>query len=294
LIGDIAPNNTFAGQVLEQLIDGGGLYKCNGCNMFFRHPQLNEKELNKLYRLGNLKNWSSNASHRRDWYLIRNWLVLQEGIERILDIGCFDGRFLEYLGKDYCWLGIEIHNEAASSAESKGVELVGRNFENMPVLSPLADLVVAVDVLEHSSDPKSFLKAAASCVRPGGYIVISTGNTDALSWRLMGSKYWYCHIPEHFSFINPTWARYVAPKLDLQIEEFKVFSHSEGKVDFKRKLFETIGNLLLLICPKMFAMIRKFGFGGINYRLYPELALAPPCWVTSMDHMIIVFQRRTN
>ena len=294
LIGDIAPSYAFAGRLLDRKIEGGKLYRCKRCHFVFRYPQLTVAELNALYRSGDEKSWSSNTTQRNDWRVIRNWLMPKKGIERILDIGCFDGGLLEYLGRDYCWLGIELHERAASHAQSRGVQIVGHNFKDIPVLQPPVDAVIAVDVLEHASDPKSLLRAATSCVRPGGYVVISTGNSDAGTWRLMGSRYWYCHIAEHISFINPYWVRYVAPQLGLKIELIELFSHAEGRVRLRQKLYEASANLLLRVSPRLFALMRRFGIGWIDHCRYPDMALTPPYWMSARDHMMVVFRKITR
>ena len=290
-IGDIAPSCDFAGRRLEHELEGGRLCRCHSCQLWFRYPRQSAAELNKLYRSGSEKNWSSPVAQRTDWRLIRQCLASQKGIKRVLDIGCFDGRLLEYLGKDYHRLGIEIHDEAAQRARGRGVQIVGRDFDNLPALHPPADAVMAVDVIEHCLDPRAMLRGMASCVRPGGYIVVASGNTETPTWRLMGSRYWYCHIAEHISFISPSWVKNVAAELGLDILHVRRFSHAQDHVQVKQKIYETSANLLLRIAPRLFAMSRKCGLGKIDLRQFPGLALAPPCWMTAKDHILVVLRR---
>jgi SAM-dependent methyltransferase len=231
------------------------------------------------------------VEQRTDWWLIREWLKKRQGVKQVMDVGCFDGRLLEYLGHDYAWLGVEIHEEAARRAHARGVDVVCNDFAKLSELNVGVDVALAVDVIEHSFDPKTFLASLAACVRPGGYVVVSTGNTNAPSWWLMGARYWYCHIAEHLSFINPAWAENVAPQLGLEVEYMRLFSHAEGRASIKQRAYETTANLILRFAPKVFALLRRFGAGGIDLDRYPGLALAPTYWMSAKDHMLVVFRK---
>lgn len=291
-LGAIPASNTFAGRTLEQELPGGYLWQCSNCHLFFRHPRPSKAELNRLYQSGHAESWSTPVEQRTDWRLIREWLrAKKEEVKRVMDVGCFDGRLLEYLGVDYAWLGVEIHEEAARRAHARGVDVVSSDFAKLSELNIDVDVALAVDVIEHSFDPKVFLASLAACVRPGGYVVVTTGNTKARSWSLMGGRYWYCHIAEHLSFINPSWAEHVAPQLGLEVECLRLFSHAEGRASIKQRCYETTANLILRFAPKLFALMRRFGAGGIDIARYPGLALAPLYWMSAKDHMLVVFRK---
>ncbi len=208
-----------------------------------------------------------------------------------MDVGCFDGRLLEYLGVDYTWIGVEIHEEAARRARARGVDVLSSDFAKLSELNIDVDVALAIDVIEHSFDPKIFLASLAACVRPGGYVLVTTGNTAAPSWRLMRGLYWYCHIAEHLSFINPTWAENVAPQLGLEVQYMRLFSHAEGRASIKQRVYETTANLILRFAPKVFALLRRFGAGGIDLDRYPGLELSPTYWMSAKDHMLVVFRK---
>lgn len=293
-IGAIPPSNTFAGRQLAHEIGGGGLYACTGCHLVFRHPVMDKAELNELYRSGNPESWLTPEAGRTDWLAVKDWLTEQKDVRRVLDVGCFDGRFLDYLGNGYERLGIEIHAEAAARARARGIAIVGDDFEGISTPDLGADAALAIDVIEHSRDPKAFLASLARCVRPGGFIAVTTGNSDAATWRLMGSRYWYCHIAEHIAFINPAWVAAVAPQLDLEVVCTRLFSHAEGTATLRQKAYETFANLLLRFAPWLFSGLRRLGAGGIDLQRYPGLALAPPYWMSANDHMLAVFRKRIS
>lgn len=290
-LGEIPPSSTFAGRMLESELSGGSLFRCRRCELYFRAPRLSEDELNELYRAGNEESWPDASSERNDWQLISEWLSSRKDARYLLDVGCFDGRLLESLRGDYRRAGVEIHPEAARRAQAKGVEIVGGDFANLPQLDPAPDVVLAVDVIEHSPDPRKFLESLMGVVRPGGFIIVTTGNTEAPSWRLMGARYWYCHIAEHISFINPTWARLAAPSLGLALVETRRFSHVKCQSWIRQAGYEMSVNLLLRFAPRIFASLRRRGFGQIDLVRYPGLEMAPPYWMSSQDHMMLVFKK---
>lgn len=290
-IGAIPATNAFAGQFLEKEIDGGSLYECNTCCLLFRYPHRPSSELNALYHAGSDDNWIAPSGVRTDWQLIHGWLAGKTGIKSILDVGCYDGRLLESLGRDYLSYGIEIHPRAAERARSRGVDVLASDFTGLTTLPLIVDVAMAVDVIEHSVDPKAFLASLAAKVRPGGYVLVSTGNAEAPTWRLMGSRYWYCYIAEHISFISPSWARSVAPQLGLDLEEIHAFSHADDGRSPGRRIYEAVANVALRVVPGLFALVRRCGFGGIDLKRFPGQAYAPPSWMTSTDHMLFVFRK---
>ena len=290
-VGPIPPSNIFAGRVVDFVLPGGFLWTCLDCCLEFRYPRLPKSEVDELYRWGNNESWPEPVHGRTDWMLIAKMISSLSGIKRILDVGCFDGRFLEYMEQGYEWLGIEIHKEAADRARQRGVNIIAEDYAELASHQIEVDAVLAVDVIEHSYDPREFLACLASVVREDGIIIITTGNTDAPTWRLMGSRYWYCHIAEHMSFINPAWARNVAQQLGLEVVAIERFSHMEGD-KFSHRLYETFANLVYRASLRLFSGLRRLGGGGIDAKRYPELLYVPPYWLSARDHMLVAFRKR--
>jgi hypothetical protein len=114
----------------------------------------------------------------------------------------------------------------------------------------------------------------------------------APSWKLMGSRYWYCTIGEHLSFINPDWCKYVANECDLELIEIQTFSHEkQNNLSISNKLKEAAVNLIYHFSPFALRLARKHGLGGKDTKKYPELADFPPKWMTAKDHFIVKFRK---
>ena len=53
-----------------------------------------------------------------------------------------------------------------------------------------------IDVLEHLPMPLDSLSVLVRLLVPGGKLIVFTGDTNALSWRIANLHYWYSALPE--------------------------------------------------------------------------------------------------
>ena len=288
-MGEISPTNIFAGRVLSEPLPGGSLFCCESCLLYFRSPQLEKQELDALYQQGAPQNWQHEPQNRRDWLIAAEWI--KENCERgkILDLGCFDGQFLFSLENEHELFGIEIHQNAAQRAERKGVRILSGDFSNLGKLDYLFDVIVAADVVEHVSDPMLLLMNLSKLTRSGGVVIIATGNTQALAWRMMGSRYWYCTIAEHISFISPEWCDRAAKRAGFAVEKLELFSHSSA--GWPKRIVDLVKNTCYRFAPGISAWLRTRGVGGKDVARYPVLANHPPNWMSATDYMIALLRK---
>ena len=116
----------------------------------------------------------------------------------LLDVGCGAGLFAEPLarlganvvGVDPAPAAIET---ARNHAEETGARLAYRmtTVEELAEEPRLFDVVSAMEVIEHAADPKRFVATAASLVKPGGLLLVSTLNRTLRSFALaiVGAEY---------------------------------------------------------------------------------------------------------
>lgn len=286
-VGFIPAANTFAGKLMQTPLAGGALYQCIKCGLGFRRPRLAKETLDYLYAQGGDEAWTAGTDQRPDWRLAHKWVLINiPSSATVVDIGCFDGGFLELLAQDYRCFGIEIHPVARSRAAQKGIEIIGTDFFD---LKGQYDCIVAFDVIEHVDSPRRFLEFGLDHLESGGRLVVSTGNFDSFTFRLMGSRYWYCTIAEHISFISPAWVREQLPALGVEMEHMTFFSHAD--LPFRQRAREAVTNALYRFFPGLFAGLRRIGLGGIDVRRFPELVDHPPGWVSAKDHFLFVLRK---
>lgn len=259
--------------------------------MAFRYPRLDKGELNELYRQGKAENWQAAPAARADWKIASKWISQHLPADSaILDVGCFDGGFLRSVESSRKRFGIEIHEDARKKAQEFGIQLIGTDFAALSETKAVFDAVTSFDVIEHTHNPFDFLGDLAKVADKGGIIIISTGNSDALSWRLLGARYWYCTIGEHLSFINPRWCEWAAPHLGLELKQVIRFTHASAT--WRQRLSDAVKNLLYVATPRGFALLRKMGLGDAEYRRHKELLSQSPSWMSSRDHFICLFVKK--
>jgi len=283
-LGNIPASDIFAGRQLGYSLPGGKLWRCSSCNLVFRYPRISKEILDQLYRQGNVDNWDSTFFNRSDWGFVENIIANTPTVKSILYVGCFDGRLLNYLPEHIEKLGVEIHGDAARKAMSNGIRIIAKDFEELDTLFSVADAVLALDVIEHTDDPLRFLFRLSQVTKKNGLIIIGSGNSDCPSWRFMGSKYWYCHIAEHISFINPEWVIKSAKSLGLEILVLNKFSHGNQDSSFSVRSCQFLSNLIYRLFPRLFSWLRWI-LGKNSSRNIP------PNWMSARDHMLVVLKK---
>jgi len=289
-IGRIPQTNIFAGNKLTISLPNSNLYKCRGCNLYFKWPRLNKQQLDMLYRNGNPKIWQYDLRDRKDWQIAKNWITRKVNKGSILDVGCWDGGFLQNLNGYYNLYGVEINPFAAKRAQAKGIQIIADNISEIKCFPFNFDVITAFDLIEHVEYPLNFIASLTQITKKDGYIIISSGNTDSITWKISGSRYWYCALPEHMSFTNFKWYRYMAKKLNLEIVYYEKFSHRDLDKNIRKMLTlskDFIFNLIYLISPTLLINLRKIK-NNIVLKNKQDISYGPPSWSTAKDHLIII------
>ena len=174
--------------------------RCGACGFQFIYPTIPEARLIACYAAASTGHW---ATANADYGTVRFYAQKQRLLEsfapgkRLLDFGCFDGGFLSYCGAGYERFGIEPAADAAAAAAARGVTMIGPTAAAAAAAARAGDgprdfdAVVAFDVFEHLSDPVATLRDLRELLKPGGIIVIETGDTDTPRWRRLGTRYPY-------------------------------------------------------------------------------------------------------
>jgi glycosyltransferase involved in cell wall biosynthesis len=106
--------------------------------------------------------------------------------ERVVDLGCGRGdcaRRLEGMYRSYVGGDVVRYDQFPRSNDVRFVE-VDLNRTPYPLEQACADLVLAVETIEHVENPRALVREMARVVRPGGWIIVTTPNQLSLMSKL--------------------------------------------------------------------------------------------------------------
>ncbi|MGD0768941.1 MAG: class I SAM-dependent methyltransferase [Tepidisphaeraceae bacterium] len=259
------------------------LLKCPDCEFQFTHPRIPPERLLVLYSQIEAHHWGIEVdSYERQYDIIGAMLARYAIGRRILDVGCFTGSLLKYLGPEWDRNGVEPSVAAAQITRRTGATVLGATLEDIPPRTPPFDVITAIDVIEHISEPFAFFERSRDLLKPGGVVLIVTGDTQSLTWKLMKNRYWYCSLPGHVSFFSGPTMKYLENRLNFQRLERCRRRH------IRSRLLRHVKMLLQNVFYEL-----GVAAGGLGIPKLRKLTVdAPgPNWITAPDHMFYAARR---
>lgn len=125
---------------------------------------------------------------RHWWYRGRRRIVLDElaqlpaGPElRVLDAGCGSGRLLDELRGYGHLTGLDLNPDSVEIARSRGHDdVVQGPVEHLPWDDETFDLVISLDMVEHTADDRVTLRELRRVTKSGGYFLMTVPALRAL------------------------------------------------------------------------------------------------------------------
>lgn len=139
---------------------------------------------------------------------------------RWLDIGCGHGELLIALRRlvppGSTLVGVEPNAHKARSARQRGLEVVS----SLDEITSTFDVISMMNVYGHLPDPVETIEDWSRLLaRPGGEMVIETGNAAELSTR--GEYPGALDLPDHLSFIGERHLRLVCALVGMEVRAVK-------------------------------------------------------------------------
>ena len=200
---------------------GHAFFHCQNCDVRYQFPRLTPEEEARFYaaefegfmtgRAGNKGGWGKVEDHvqTNEPTRIRRMKYLKPLLAKnasLLEVGCSSGFMLFPLAEaGHDCVGIEpsgVFNEYVKHRGLSAYESLDRLQQSVPAAQ--FDIILHFFVLEHIADPKTFLEAQLTLLKPGGKIVFEIPNAADPLYSIYDIPaferfYWSVAHPWYFS-----------------------------------------------------------------------------------------------
>ncbi|MEW6469630.1 MAG: class I SAM-dependent methyltransferase [Bacteroidota bacterium] len=275
-----------AGQ-MQFLHPSYAVLRCQDCSLCFKSHTADEKTLNEYYEKLPFSSYDRDTLYPTDKCII----ALLKGLPVnacLLDLGCGAGRILGQLGKDYKCYGTEPNAEAARQAAGRGIKII-TDGELKKGYESHFQAIVMTDVFEHLPQPLDTMSLLAAKLAPGGILILSTGDSDAVKPPELLAEFWYMRIFGHLQMLNRRHAEFLAQRTGLKLERYLNMSHYE--VSMKERMKQKV----YLSAYRQFRL-KPGSFLSSLLKMIPVLNRASrwelsPIYNCGKDHALIVFRK---
>lgn len=141
---------------------------------------------------------------------------------RLLDLGCAYGFFLKEAQGQFDVTGIELAEDAARYCRQSGLNVLSGVADEVSMARiGEVDVITMFDVIEHLPQPHETLALCCRHLKPGGIIVITTGDFASLTARWMGRRWRLMTPPQHLWFFTRASLLRMSAPLGLSMERFE-------------------------------------------------------------------------
>lgn len=201
--------------------DGIVYNRCGECGFVFARPRVNANLDSKIedFDSAYLQYLEEDFAEGKDHARVVAWMKGHGFREehRVLDLGCGGGKFVRRMRKQ----GIDARGLEPSDALYERFLKRDPAFEHghveqfSPKWAGAFDCVTAFDVIEHVTDPASFLRHAGRLLKPGGRLFLSTPDNGSFASLAFG-KSWHYYHRFHLSMFSPATLRRLAKRTGLR------------------------------------------------------------------------------
>ena len=186
-----------------------GLLRCAACGHSRADIALGAGELRKLYGRGYYEGMEYADYALEAPALRRNFRARLGELARthpkgaaLFEIGCAYGFFLEAASDHFRVAGCDISEHAAQTARTRlNAPVTAGDYLDLTPPEP-PEVVCLWDTVEHLADPAACLEKVFGDLRPGGTLMLSTGDMGALLPRLQGRRWRLIHPPTHLHYFT--------------------------------------------------------------------------------------------
>ncbi|MCX7817400.1 MAG: class I SAM-dependent methyltransferase [Syntrophales bacterium] len=190
------------------------VYACTKCGLGILYPQPTEDELKKIYaeeyfeeQYGKQIEPDSQEMKKRlrqEQHRLRFFRSFKRR-GHILDIGCGMGYFLlACRNAGYEVTGLDVSEDAARFCQNKlKITVLVGNITKIDLPDKQFDVITMWHTLEHTHDPRGYLKKAHKLLKDDGIIVIDVPNYEGTDAKIAKEKWKGWQLPFHLYHFTP-------------------------------------------------------------------------------------------
>jgi len=157
------------------------------------------------YSLEERARQSGGISNNAIYAMVAQALSARRANGVIVDVGCGNGRLQASLGESFTrYLGVDAvrYDDFPAAAEFCRADL---DALPTPLPDGCADVIVAVETIEHLENPRALMRELVRLAKPGGWVVVTTPNQlSLLSLLTLALKHRFAafqdvHYPAHIT-----------------------------------------------------------------------------------------------
>jgi 2-polyprenyl-3-methyl-5-hydroxy-6-metoxy-1,4-benzoquinol methylase len=263
------------------------IFRCGACGLVFKDSVLSEELFELLYGDVDFSNWSTCRNYPTERPVLRHLEALSPG-SLVLDYGCSSGRLLEQLKPEIGKWGYEVNNSAAQEAAAKGIQMIGKRHA-LKSFQKTFDAVLVMDVFEHLANPTALLLDLAALVKPGGVLVVSTGNADCRACEIDIPNFWYFRSIQHLCMITKHYANAFAERSGLRLASWQECSHYDTR--FLNKMAQHLRQWVYAFRDRHPGSAVAFAMDRLPVVRKSATWKIPPPYSASRDHAVVFFER---
>jgi len=263
------------------------IFRCCSCGLVFKDSILSEEFFELLYENVDFSNWSTYRLYPTEKPVLQylNSLPRQS---KVLDFGCSSGRLLEQANPRIEKWGFEVNKSAANEASTKGIQIVW-DLVDLKSMQQTFNAVLLMDVFEHLANPTALLKDMSGLLKPGGMLVISTGNADCRACQTDIPNFWYFRSIQHLCMITKQYAETFANQTNLKISGWHESCHYD--IAFSNRIAQHLRQIIYRV--RYLHPQSTFGFVLDRLPILRKTGIwkIPPPYNASRDHAVVFFEK---
>ena len=224
---------------------------CSECETVFGSPRPDEARLAKYYREATYYEYWNKFIYPASEEARREQIV-KPRVKRILDIaerfnlkcgklievGAGTGQFCEEMVKKKHFqevVAIEPTPSSAESSRKRGLKVIEKPVEEVPLEDGGADMIVSFEVLEHLFSPKDYLNSCKRLTKEGGTVIVTCPNVKGFDVNLL-REVSDTITPEHLNLFHPASLKRLFESVGLEVLQLMTPGRLDAEIVRKKTL----------------------------------------------------------